>query len=86
MTTSNDIRAERAQAALQSYVETKGEVFENSSSEIADLIADLLHLATRLREGENTAEEKVERSLRLARMHFDAEHNNPEEETAWPGQ
>jgi TorA maturation chaperone TorD len=82
MTTRNDIRAERAQAALQSYVEAKGEVFENSSSEIADLIADLLHLAARLLEGENTAEETVERCLRLARMHFDAEHNNPEEEAA----
>jgi hypothetical protein len=82
MTTSNDIRAERAQAALQSYVEAKGEVFENSSSEIADLIADLLHLAARLLEGKNTAEETVERCLRLAQMHFDAEHNNPEEEAA----
>ena len=82
MTTSNDTRAERAQATLQSYVEAKGEVFENSSSEIADLIADLLHSAARLLEGENTPEETVERCLRLARMHFDAEHNNPEEETA----
>jgi hypothetical protein len=79
---SNDTRAQRAQAALQSYVEAKGEVFENSSSEIADLIADLLHLAARLPEGENTPEETVDRCLRLARMHFDAEHNNPEEHTA----
>ena len=80
MTTSNDTRAERAQAALQSYVEAKGEVFENSSSEIADLIADLLHLAARLSEGEANPEDTVERCLRLARMHFDAEHGNPEEE------
>lgn len=58
----------------------KGEVFRNSSSEIADLIADLLHLAARPLEGENTAEETVERCLRLARMHVDAEHENPEEE------
>lgn len=47
---ANGTRAERAQAALQSYVEAKGEVFENSSSEIADFIADLLHLAARLDE------------------------------------
>lgn len=80
MTTTNDIRAQRAQAALQSYVEAKREVFERNSSEIADLIADLLHLAARLLEGENTAEETVERRLRLARMHFQAEHNNPEED------
>ncbi len=80
MTTTNDTRAERAHAALQSYVEAKGEVFENGSSEIADLIADLLHLAARLLEGENTPEDTVERCLRLAQMHFDAEHGNPEEE------
>lgn len=76
MTTRNDIRAERAQAALQSYVEAKGEVFENSSSEIADLMADLLHLTVRIDQGDDPAES----TLRLVRMHFDAEHNNPEEE------
>ncbi len=38
MTTSNGTRAERAQNALQSYVEAKGEVFENSGSEMGDLI------------------------------------------------
>lgn len=80
MINSNDTRAERAQAALQSYVEAKGEIVENSSSEIAELIADLLHLAARLLESENSGEETVERCLRLARMHFDAEHENPEEE------
>lgn len=74
--TSNDTRADRAQIALQSYVEAKGEVFENSSSEIADLVADLLHLAARTDQGE----EAVESTLRLAQMHFDAEHNDPEEE------
>jgi hypothetical protein len=82
MTASNDNRAERAQAALLSYVEAKGEVFEISSSEIADLMADLLHLAARLHEGENSPEETVKRCLRLAQMHFDAEHNNPEGELA----
>ncbi|MHB1425440.1 MAG: hypothetical protein ACYC3I_19895 [Gemmataceae bacterium] len=82
MTTSNDNRAGRAQAALQFYVEAKGEVFEANSSEISDLIADLLHLAARLHEGENSPEETVERCLRLARMHFDSEHNNPEEGAA----
>jgi hypothetical protein len=82
MTNNNDTRAERAQAALQSYVEAKGEVFENSSSEIGDLIADLLHLAARLLEGEHSGGETVERCLRLAQMHFDAEHENPEEEAA----
>lgn len=76
--TNNDTRAERGQIALQAYVEAKGEVFENSSSEIADLMADLLHLAVRTDQGEAA----VENTLRLARMHFEAEHENPEEEEA----
>ena len=78
MTTCNDNRAARAQSVLQAYVEAKGEVFENSSSEIADLIADLLHLTVRIDQGDDP----VDSTLRLARMHFDAEHNNPEEETS----
>jgi hypothetical protein len=72
---SNQTRAERAEQALMQYVEAKGEVFENSSSEIADLIADLLHLTAKLDEGDDP----VESTLRLARLHSDAEHENPEE-------
>jgi hypothetical protein len=72
---SNSTRAERAQTALQFYVETKGEVFENSSSEIVDLIADLLHLVARTDQGDDP----VDSALYLARLHFDAEHDNPEE-------
>jgi hypothetical protein len=74
--TANQTRADRAETALRQYVEAKREVFENSSSEIADLIADLLHLTARLDEGDD----KIESTLRLARMHFDAEHNDPDEE------
>ena len=73
---SNLTRAERAQAALLFYVEAKGEVFENSSSEIADLIADLLHLA--VWHGE-FAEEPEERVIGLARLHFEAEQDDLEE-------
>ena len=76
MTNSNETRTERAQAALQSYVEAKGEVFEHSCSEIGDLIADLLHLAVRIEDADNGPTTV----LRLAGMHFDAEHANPEEE------
>jgi hypothetical protein len=72
---SNLTRAQRAQAALQSYVEAKGEVFENSSSEIAELIADLLHLAIWNDEGEAPAES----ALHLARLHFEAVQADPEE-------
>ncbi|VTR93382.1 unnamed protein product [Gemmata massiliana] len=75
MSTSNATRAERARAALVSYVEAKGEVFENSGSEIADLIADLLHLSVRIEDADNGPSTV----LRLARMHFDAEHGDPEE-------
>jgi hypothetical protein len=71
----NGTRADRASAALREYVTAKGEAFENSSSEIADLIADLLHLAARLDEGDDP----IDSTLRLARLHFDAEHDNPEE-------
>jgi len=67
--TDNQTRADRADEALRQYVEARGEVFEQSSSEIADLIADLLHLTARWDEGDDA----IDRTLRLARMHFDAE-------------
>ena len=68
-TFDNRDRAERARRALQAYIEGRGEVFENSSSEIADLIADLLHLTADLDEGFDP----IDSTLRLARMHFEAE-------------
>ena len=73
---SNAARADHAKNALQQYVEAKGEVFENNSSEVADLIADLLHLTARLDEGDDP----IESTLRLAKLHFEVEHANPEEE------
>jgi hypothetical protein len=79
MSTSNEIRVERAEQVLQAYVEAKGEVFERSSDEVCDLIADLLHLTHRLH-SENTEERDIEQMLAMAQMHFDAEHENPEEE------
>lgn len=79
MHTSNSTRAERAQAALQSYVEAKGEAFENSSSEIADLIADLLHLAFMNEHGDISAQRLADSVISLAQMHFEAEQEDPEE-------
>jgi hypothetical protein len=76
--TTNEIRARRAETVLRTYAEAKGEAYEASSSEISDLIADLLHLSVCLDEGDDS----VESTLFLARMHFDAEHENPEEEAA----
>ncbi len=74
----NEARAERARTALEQYVAAKGEVFENSSSEIAEMITDLLHLSVRIDQGDDP----VESTLRLARMHFEAEHGNEIEEDA----
>jgi hypothetical protein len=83
MTTSNATRASRAENALQAYVEDKGEVFENSRSEIADLIADLLHLIDRDHNPTDApapwVDDLVRSTLDLAQMHFDAERADPEE-------
>ena len=51
--TTNKNRAQRAEIALQNYIEARGEAYEGSSSEISDLIADLLHLSVSLDQGEN---------------------------------
>ena len=68
-TYDNRDRAERARTALQAYIEARGEAFENSSTEIVDLIADLLHLAADLDGGFDP----IDSTIRLARMHFEAE-------------
>ena len=74
--TTNKAACGESGRILQAYVEAKGEDYEASSSEICDLIADLLHLTVRLDQGHDP----IESTMRLARMHFDAEHENPEEE------
>lgn len=67
--TDTETRADRASVALEQYVTAKGDPFEKNSSEIADLIADLLHLTARLDEGDDP----IESTLRLARIHYEAE-------------
>jgi len=69
--TDNETRADLANGALRQYVEASGEAFEQNSSEISDLIADLLHLAARWDQGDDP----IDSTLRLARMHFDAEQD-----------
>lgn len=71
MTTNID-RTLRAACALNFYVKTKGEVFENSVEEIADLMADLLHLAE--------SKGETDRVRNLAELHFKAEQADPEEQ------
>lgn len=81
--TANTTRAARAADALEAYVVAKGEVFEACTDEITDLMADLLHLAAQYAKDDRAdPEDYVEKALRLGRLHFDAEHNNPEEEAA----
>lgn len=78
MSTMNDQRAARAAAALEAYIRARGEVFEHSPYEAADLIADLLH------DVERTASEwhvGVDATLKLARLHYEAEASGRENET-----
>jgi hypothetical protein len=70
---SNAARAKRAEQALRYYVESIGETFENNSSEIADLIADLLHLAATNEGGETEDESPVLDVLDTAQNHYEAE-------------
>jgi hypothetical protein len=57
-------RADPAEAVLRQHVEAKGEVIKNHRDEIADLIADLLHLTVRRDEGDDA----VESSLQVANL------------------
>jgi hypothetical protein len=78
--TSNHNRAARAAEILEAYATAKGEAFEASTDEITDLMADLLHLAAQYAgEDGGDVETYVGRVLRLAALHFDAEHGNIEE-------
>ena len=70
---TNSDRRDRARTALRFYVENRGEVYEENSSEIADLIADLLHLTAEIDERPDC----IERTMSLATLHFDVEHENP---------
>lgn len=61
-------RQDRAEIALEIYVKSKGEVFEQSVDEIVDLIADLLHLVERY-----DAPPDVDLVLGRAKGHWDTE-------------
>jgi hypothetical protein len=72
---TNDERAARAQAALRQYIEAKAEPFEDNTSEIIDLITDLLHYAEHIALDDDAADS----ALFLAKMHFEAELAEAEE-------
>lgn len=80
MSLNNKERAQRAEDAVCAYTEAKGEKFEGNTDEVHDLIADLMHLLARYADEDgNDAVDYIDKAQRLARLHFDAEHNNPEE-------
>lgn len=74
---NNDQRKTYALFALQAYQKAKAEDFPEYPGDLesaaTDLIADLLHFGAD--KGFDT-----ERMQRVSAMHFDAEHDNPEEE------
>lgn len=77
--TENVDRIKRAKKALRRYVASKGDKFENSLPEIADLIADLLHLARET--AKHTATNKADFQgeayvIDLAKLHFRTESND----------
>ncbi len=61
-------RAKRANDALRTYIENKGELFDENRdvSQIIDLIADLLHIATTISDDDYTPEVL----LHIARNHY----------------
>lgn len=64
---SNAARAWRARKALRTYVEAKNEQLDNSTLQITELIADLLHLLASIDPEQST----VNHTLRRARLLFD---------------
>lgn len=75
----NPDRASDAKAALQWYKDISSKNEEDNITTITDLMADLMHLLVSDLQPEETAEDAVNYVTGLARMHFDAEHGNPEE-------
>ena len=78
MPISNETRAERAEAALQTYVAVAR--CEDGWPGIFDLITDLVHLAAKL--GPETEGDPLS-VLETARMHFEAETDDPEGSEAY---
>ncbi len=66
---SNIERAERGKKALRAYLEAKHESFDNTSRQVPELIADLLHLTMAI----DRNPEAVEMNLRKAREFFTRE-------------
>lgn len=64
----------------EKYKESPREMeFEGIETRASDLLADIMHLVA-ANDRETDVDDVIDRLIRLARMHFDAEHNNPEEE------
>lgn len=77
----NERRRQRAAEALKCYIYGRGEVFENSLSEMSDLIADLCHLAMVSDEKQSIWDATHSDSIiRMGQLHFFEEFENPEED------
>lgn len=68
---SNETRRNVARLALAYYLKTKGETPDEGTSNIVDLVTDLLHLAASLQ----PSDREPEQILETAAMHYRAEHN-----------
>ena len=81
MPISNETRAERAAAALQTYVAVAR--CEDGWPGIIDLITDLVHLAAKI--GPETEGDPLDplSVLATAQMHFEAETDSPEGSEAY---
>lgn len=66
---TNTERANRGRITVERYKEGMGEAFEGDSSEIVDLITDLLHYLHEV----DLGDDPVESTLRLAQSHYEAE-------------
>jgi hypothetical protein len=63
-TPDNETRAERAKAALRTYVEDNYDETYEDGTYITDLLVDLMHLVGR---------EEFDTSLGMAQIHYEAE-------------
>ena len=72
---NNEARRQRAAAALQSYIEGRGEVLRlRLMTEAADLIADLMHWAMAQPQYPPNESTNADYILITGRMHFEAEY------------
>lgn len=68
---TNDTRRNLARLTLAYYLKTRGEAPDEGTSDILDLVTDLLHLAASMM----PSDREPEQILETAAMHYRAERN-----------